>query len=364
MTIEQFAKDYPAVTRFCYLNTAASGLLGESLMEWRQNHDIDFLIGGSEFRLSADQTLNSVRTDLANYFDAEVKDTFLAANFTLALKTLVGGMDKNQSVMLLEGEYPSLSFPFVSHGLKIDTLAITADLEDRILEQFKAKTPDVFAFSLVQYISGIKLDCGFIKALKKDYPQVLFIADATQYSGTELFSFKDSGIDVFGGSGYKWLLSGYGNAYILIKEEHHDKFYNNTLSIEPLEQPFLQSKSHLQLHLEGGHLDTLNLGSLGYSLKQLTAVGQQEIQNHIAEVSAYAKDQFLALGLLDQVVVKRTAMHSNIFNLSITDKQVQLLNERNIIHSKRGSGVRLSFHLYNTRKDVDKVVKLLRADRK
>lgn len=363
MTIEQFAKDFPVVSRYCYLNTAASGLIGESLMEWRQNHDIDFLIGGSEFRLTADQTVNGVRTEVANYFNAEVQDTFLTPNFTFALKTLVNGMDKNQSVLLLEEDYPSLSFPFQSSGFKIDTIAITAELEDCILQRFQNNTPDIFAFSLVQYISGIKLDVTFINALKKDYPEVLFIADATQYSGIEMFSFKESGIDVYGGSGYKWLLSGYSNAYILVKEEHHNKFYNNTLTMEPLEQPFLKTKSHLQLHLEAGHLDTLNIGSLGYSLKQFMAIGQQDIQNHIADVSAYAKDQFLALGYLSETIEKRAVSHSNIFNLGISEKQAQLLKERDIVFSKRGEGVRLSFHLYNTKKDVDKVIKLLRNSR-
>ncbi|EKF55915.1 class V aminotransferase [Galbibacter marinus] len=364
MTIEQFAKDFPVVSRFCYLNTAASGLISEGIMEWRQNHDIDFLIGGSKFRLTADQTLNSVRTDIATYFNSSSKEVFLTPNFTFALKTLVSGMDKSNSVLLLQDDYPSLSFPFYSSGLKVHNLEITADLEDRILQEFKDNTPDVFAFSLVQYISGIKLDINFINSLKKQYPQVLFIADATQYSGTEMFSFKDSGIDIFGGSGYKWLLSGYGNAYLLVKEEFQEKFYSNTLDLEPLEQPFLQSKSHLQLHLEAGHLDTLNFGSLGFSLRQFTAIGQEVIQNHIAQVSAYAKEQFLSLGLLDGTIVKRTAKHSNIFNLQISDKQAQLLSERNIVFSKRGTGVRLSFHLYNTKKDVDKVVKVLRSSQK
>lgn len=360
MTIEQFAKDFPVVSRYCYLNTAASGLIGESLMEWRQNHDIDFLIGGSEFRIKADQAINGVRADVAKYFKAEVQETFLIPNFTFALKTLVHGMDKNQSVFVLEDDYPSLSFPFTSNGFKVDTIAVTSELEDNIVHYFKNNTPDIFAFSLVQYISGIKLDISFINGLKKDYPQVLFVADATQYSGMEMFSFKDSGIDVYGGSGYKWLLSGYGNAYLLVKEEHQNTFHSNTLTMEPLEQTFLKFKSHLQLHLEAGHLDTLNIGSLGYSLKQFTAIGQEQIQTHIAELASYAKDQFLALGCLDETVAKRTVSHSSIFNIEISEKQAQLLRERDIIYSIRGKGIRLSFHVYNTKKDVDKVVKLLR----
>src|SRR5690606_8113100 len=114
MTIEQFAIDFSVVSSFCYLNTAASGLISEGIMEWRQNHDIDFLIGGSKFRLTADQTLNSVRTDIATYFNSSSKEVFLTPNFTFALKTLVSGMDKSNSVLLLQDDYPSLSFPFYS----------------------------------------------------------------------------------------------------------------------------------------------------------------------------------------------------------------------------------------------------------
>src|SRR5690606_40940931 len=87
------------------------------------------------------------------------------------LKTLVSGMDKDKSVLLLQDDYPSLSFPFYSSGLKVKTIEITADLEDRILQEFNDNTPDVFAFSLVQYISGIKLDLNFINSLKKQYPR-------------------------------------------------------------------------------------------------------------------------------------------------------------------------------------------------
>lgn len=361
MTIEQFTKDFPAVSRFSYLNTAASGLLSEGLMEWRQNHDIDFLIGGSEFRINAQQSVDSVRGVVSNYFSADVTETFLTPNFTFALKTLVQGMDKNQSVLLLEDDYPSLYFPFKSSGFKqVNTIGISSDVEESILQSFEKKTPDIFAFSVVQYISGIQLDLNFIKHLKKQYPQVIFVADATQYSGVEHFSFEDSGIDVYGGSGYKWLLAGYGNAYMLVKENLQDHFFKDAREFEHLDEPFLKSKSHLQIHLESGHLDTLNIGSLGYSLQQFNAIGQNQIQNHIAAIVSYAKEQLLALGCLGETIQNRTQKHSSIFNIQISPKQSAALAQHNIIYSNRGGGARLSFHLYNTVKDVDKVVKLLR----
>ena len=48
---------------------------------------------------------------------------------------------------------------------------------------------------------------------------MLIIADATQFCGTAPFNFNESAIDILGGSGYKWLLGGYGNGYILFKDQ-------------------------------------------------------------------------------------------------------------------------------------------------
>ncbi|MCF8715904.1 aminotransferase class V-fold PLP-dependent enzyme [Joostella atrarenae] len=361
MTIDNFSRDFPIISQYTYANTAASGLMYESLMEWRQGHDIDFLIGGSKFRDSLEEQIADIRTAVAVFFNAEVDNTILTPNFSFALKTLVNGIDKQKSILLLDGDYPSVNWPFVSGDFKSVTFAkVDQHLEENIRAAFKNNQPDIFAFSIVQYIDGIKIDLNFIKDLKKEYPNTIFIADGTQYSGTESFSFKDAGIDVFGGSGYKWLLAGYGNGYMLFSESVVSLLYPKSLAFEPQEESFQKDKNHLKCHFEPGHLDTLNFGSLLFSIEQFNEIGMEGVTKHLKSLSEYAVEKFSALDLLSEEVAQRQVPHSTIFNLNVDDKMIAALKSRNIIFSMRGSGVRVSFHIYNTMKDIDKIVNILK----
>ncbi|WP_335964628.1 aminotransferase class V-fold PLP-dependent enzyme [Galbibacter sp. PAP.153] len=360
MTIEQFSKGFPVINQYTYVNTAASGLMYESLMEWRQEHDIDFLIGGSRFRESAGEQIEDIRAQVASFFNASNPNTVLTPNFSFALKTFVNGIDKNQNILLLEDDYPSLNWPFVSSGFKnVSYVTVNPDMEENIREAFKKLKPDIFAFSVVQYLSGIKIDLKFIKSLKKEYPEVLFIADGTQYSGMFDFSFKDSGIDIYGGSGYKWLLSGYGNGYMLFGDAIKDKIYPKSFEFEPQKEPFLQGVNHIRAHFEPGHLDTLNFGSLAFSLQLFNEVGIATIEKHTKSISAYAMQKFKELNLLTETVAGQKE-HSSIFNLQIDKKKQAALKSRNVTFSLRGSGARVSFHLYNTKADIDKIASILK----
>ncbi len=51
--MEQIRKQFPVLNHSIYANTAASGLLYEDLLEWRQGHDLDYLIDCSEMKQNA-----------------------------------------------------------------------------------------------------------------------------------------------------------------------------------------------------------------------------------------------------------------------------------------------------------------------
>ena len=79
--------------------------------------------------------------------------------------------------------------------------------------------------TIVQYINGFLIDINFLKKLKKKCPQLLIIADGTQFCGTKDLNFEKSPFDVLISSGYKWLYSGYGNGFILLKKKLFRIFY-------------------------------------------------------------------------------------------------------------------------------------------
>ena len=357
--MNNFSNDFPILNQYVYANTAAAGILSEKLMEWRQEKDLDYLIGGSMFYATYPSFLENIRKTVAGFFKAEKENTVLVPNFSFGFNTLINGLEANQKVLLIEGDYPSVNWPIKANGYSFSTVELDENLEKNIEKAFETNTPTLFAFSIVQYISGIKIDLNFIDKLKNKYPEVLFVADGTQYCGTENFNFSTSGIDILGASGYKWLLAGYGNGFFIFKDEVKKKIFEKSFEFDSHEEDFLKNKNHLTNHFEPGHHDMLNFGSLKFSIEYLTKIGIDKIESHLTELSVYAKQKFTDLGLLDDSTIKRK-QHSTIFSLKANKSVLDLLKSKDIICSIRGGGLRISFHFYNSKKDVDKITSVLK----
>jgi selenocysteine lyase/cysteine desulfurase len=149
------------------------------------------------------------------------------------------------------------------------------------LNEIKKTHPDVLIFSIVQHIDGTLVDLDFIKKIKNEFPEILIIADGTQFCGTKFFDFKNSNIDVLISSGYKWMLGGYGNGFISINPSCSSNHFKMDIN-----------SYNLSLIFEPGHLDTLSFGSLLFSLKTISNYGIKNIESDINKLSNYAKSSF------------------------------------------------------------------------
>ena len=73
-----------------------------------------------------------------------------------------------------------------------------------------------------------------------------------------------------------------------------------------------------------------------------------------------AKDRFTADDLLEPEVQKRQ-IHSSIFNIRGDEDLFNHLRTNNIICSRRGSGIRISFHYFNTSEDLKTLMKTIKS---
>lgn len=351
-------EQFPLLNRCTYVNTPGTGILSKDVLDWRRKHDEAYFRNGSSFRINQEDFLKGVRENLASLFQADADYTFLVPNFSFGMNTFLDGLASSERFLLLEGDYPSVNYAVKSRGFKVETVEVDENLEDRILIKISEFKPTVFAFSLVQYISGIKLNFEFIKKLKAEYPELLLIADGTQYCGTERFDFKNSGLDFLGASGYKWMLSGYGNGFVFLRGRIADRLYRLASGQELPTEPFLRGRTHLSLYFEPGHQDTLTFGTLAQSVAYFNQIGMQTIENRIRTLSVQAFAAFSDRGLLANSVIKRP-IHSSIFSLSIDDAVHKRLQEANVVCIRRGSGVRVGFHFFNTVDDLNKILDIL-----
>jgi selenocysteine lyase/cysteine desulfurase len=357
--MEDFRKEFPVAENYTYLNTASCGLFSRSLVAWRHQHDLNLMEGGSIFRDKHKAHIREIRSRLADFLSTSEDTIALVPNFSFGMNTILSGLPKNKKILLLKGDYPSISWPVEAREFEVCYANIDENLEGNIERAMAEHHPDIFAFSMVQYISGILMDTEFLQRLKAYHPDLLLIADATQYLGTVDFNFTESPIDVMGASAYKWMLAGYGNGFFMIKPEVQAQILPKFIGYNSADFTY-GNKDEIGLigHMEPGHQDTLNYGSLGESVAFLQNIGMKEVEKHLSNLKYEAKREFEKRGLLENAVTVRED-HSTIFNLKGDKELFEKLKENNIICSLRGDGIRVSFHLYNSMEDLEKLLEVI-----
>jgi selenocysteine lyase/cysteine desulfurase len=322
------------------------------VLDWRQKHDLDFLTKGSLIKNNEGEILQGVREKVGKLFNCAPHRVSLRPSFSVGFNTLVSYIPKKQKVLLLEQDYPSVNGPFAAGNFEVRYAQVTARVEDEVEAAFAKAQPNIFAFSLVQWINGIKINQEFLKRLKAKYPKTLFCADATQYLGTEQFDFENSALDVLGASTYKWLNAGYGNAIFMFKDEVLDHLDARGLHFAPLQGEYKPSGGSFLGFFEPGHLDTFNFGSLGAAIDLVNNIEITTIDTTIKNLAQKVSEAFNERGLLENAVRDRE-LHGTIFNIKGDHELYKRLLDRGVLCVERGTGIRVGFHYFNDQKDLD-----------
>lgn len=360
-TLEAARKQFPVLNKGIYANTATSGLLYEDLLEWRQQHDLDYLIGGADMKMKSMSILGETKEELAEFFACETSLVGLTPNFTIGWNFLLEGLLPNQNILLLDQDYPSVDWPVIDRGFKTFSVDFSVDIEEKIIDCVKQNSIDVFVLSLVQWQTGFYISPNFLKKLKTEFPNILIVADGTQFCGMYDFDFSASGIDVLGVSGYKWLIAGFGNGFFLFTGRAKSFFNLKSIGCASVNgDPSKKEAIRFTKYLEPGHLDSFNFGSLKFSIQWLSKINMRAIDAHNRELSLKAKTIFSELNLLNYLTEGRD-LHSTIFNVKLSTEQFEKLKEKNIFCAQRGEGVRFSFHFYNTLEELERLKMELKA---
>lgn len=359
--MDNLRKGFPVLEQYTYLNTAASGLLPEKVWEYRQEHDLDFLIQASILKEKQGKVLTGVREAVGQFFNCQPNRVALVPNFSYGFNSLLESIasEKPKKALLLKGDYPSINWPVESRNFEVVYAEIDQNLEQNIRQKLEQEQPDFFAFSIVQYISGIKLSPKFLKELKADFPDVILMADGTQYFGTERFDFDDSGLDVALSSCYKWLNAGYGNGFMLFNESVQGKLAPKHLGFGSLQGKYKAHEGNFIGKFEPGHQDTLNYGSIKIALEVIKQKGMDAIAAQVTALKTMAMKRFAQAGLVPEWMAERPDF-SPLFNIKGDEKLFQKLRGEGIITSQRGEGIRVSVHYFNTSEDLEHLFSVLK----
>lgn len=330
-----------------YLDSAKASPLYFELLKWRNNYEKKSLVDKSEIRKDHETVVENVRYEVSSFFNVKNGDVLFNTSFSQSFHSLINELKPNPTFIILEDDYPAISDSIKKNNHKIFFVKNDENIEKNLENAVKIYKPDFLAISIVQWIDGIKLDLDFLKSLKSTNKNLTIIGDGTQFCGTSKFNFDKSPFDVVISSGYKWMFSGYGIAFILIKQS----FYKNKF--------IALNKSQMKECFEMGHYDMLAIGSLSFSLKRLEK-SIDSIEKKLNEYSQILMSELTELGLINKKI-KNRKQHSTIFNIDDTDGRLyKFLSKNNFVCSQRGSGVRLSLNFFNTKSEIRTLIQALK----
>jgi len=117
-------------------------------------------------------------------------------------------------------------------------------------------------------------------------------------------------------------------------------------------------QERLERVYDRGQLSVKAVGTLLFSLKKLLAADFQALLQFKKELSQQLFEGLKKRKLLDEATLSRKS-HSSIFIIQVGDEAYEKLLENKVRCIKRGSGVRLSIHFYNTQEDVEQLFVIL-----
>ncbi|WP_307816557.1 aminotransferase class V-fold PLP-dependent enzyme [Nocardioides limicola] len=330
-----------------YLNTATMGLPPrrtiqaglDALHAWQH---------GTSTADGFDVAVERSRRAFAALVGVDVGHVAIGPQVSVFTGLIASGLPADAEVLVPTGEFTSVTFPFWARGLRVREAPLA-----QLAEHVSADTTLVAA-ALVQSADGRLLDLdAVVTAAHRVGARVLL--DVTQAAGWLPVDAGRADYTVCGG--YKFLLGPRGTAFLSMRGDHIDAFtpvfagwyagedpwdsiYGSPLRLATSARRFDVSPAW---HAWVGQAESLDL---------LLEVGTDAIHRHVTGLAGRAAE---ALGVPDP--------GSAILSLAVTGETGPALVKAGIAASQRAGRLRLSFHLYNSDDDVDRVVDVLRSAR-
>jgi selenocysteine lyase/cysteine desulfurase len=318
-----------------YLNTATFGLPPKVAFDALQDVLDDWRTGRTSWE-EWGETANRARAAFGRLVGAEIDSIAIGASAGELVGLVAAAVDRG-NVLVAEGDFTSLTFPWVASGHDVQQVP-AAELAGAV-----QPSTDVVAVSVVQSANGSVTDVASVVAAARA-AGALVVVDATQACGWLPVSAAD--VDALVCSGYKWLLAPRGTAYLVVGERLRDRITPLHANWWAGDDPY-SSYYGLPPHLaeSARRLDTspawFSWVGAAPALELLLDLGIEAINEHDVGLA----NRFRAgLGL--------EPSNSAIVSTSVPDA-AERLAAAGIRAATRAGSVRASFHAYTTEADVD-----------
>lgn len=313
----------------------------------------------------------SARRKLATLLNTETDRIGWRDNVTSGINLLAQSLElkKGDRIIINDLEFPANVYPFLNlqeKGIIVDIVkSIDGKVDVEEIETCIKPETRLLSISQVQFLSGYRANLKKIGELCKAN-DMFFCVDAIQGAGAVGIDVNEAQIDYLAGGTQKWLMGMQGVGYIYITEKLQEKIkpafvgwtsVNNAWDLLDYNLDLKDDASRFQI----GTLANIGLAALDASLGLMENIGHKEIEKTIIENSLFAAEKLCEYGFTPILKNINKENIAGIITVKI-DNAKEIFNElmeRKIVLSEREGMIRFSPHYYNTKDEIEEVIKIL-----
>ncbi len=330
------------------------------------NKDVSF-----QFRSVFSRFRKESLWQLAQFIGADVAEVGITRNTSESNCMIVHGLDlkPEDEIILWEQNHPSNKEVWMSQsrrlGFSVKMVAVPANPStvNELIDPFaNAITPKtkLIAFSHISNVSGLALPAKAICQMAKSQG-IMTLVDGAQSLGSMNINLHEMGCSFYSASTHKWLMGPFENGILYIQKEFFNSIWPAIIGGGWKAATTVDE----QLCVLGQRNDP-SPAALIETLKFHETVGRKNIEARVVQLSTYLKEQIKKrVPQATFITPMAPEFSGGIVIINLPGREIHALNDRfyNLhgIAAAPSGGIRFSPHVYNTLKDIDKVVKAIVA---
>ncbi|MFM0741198.1 aminotransferase class V-fold PLP-dependent enzyme [Paraburkholderia xenovorans] len=371
-TLSTVRGQFPVTKRILYLDSAHQTPLATNVRAALE----EFLSEGHEMAGPKPVWLRraeETRESVAKFLNASPKEIAFTKNTSEGLNIAANAvpLKAGDNVVLIEGDHPNNAYAWLNlkrKGVEV-RFAKLADTEIATAETFAPHIDDrtkVITLSHVTFHAGQVHDVAGIGKLCKERG-IYLVVDAMQSVGVVPVDVKALGISVLAAGTHKGLLVPQGLG-ILYVQDGLDELQPAYLAMSSMARPpadYIALADDLEPRKDAGRFEFGNvnlpdLQALSAAIDLIQSVGVPEIQEHVLKLGDRLIQHLDEMGVA-LVGPRDRGERSHIYVLALpVDKWSDFFARNQVRVSPERGGIRISFGMFNTLEDIDRLAELIR----
>ena len=276
---------------------------------------------------------------------------------------------RGQEILMVAEQYPSNVYPWIRQAKGVGAEIVHVDRPENldwasaIVEKIHSNTA-VVTLANCHWTDGSLIGLKEIREATRNVGAA-FVLDLSQSFGAFPFDVKEVDPDFMATVGYKWLMGPFSLGFLYVSE----RYWNG----QPLENNWIARKQSEDFAKLVEYRDEFQPGARRYDvaqrsnfalmpmaiegLKQVSEWGVENIAETLSGLTGKVETEAIELGLTATPADRRVSHMIGIgFREGLPNGILDKLSQENVYVSVRGNSIRVAPHVYNSERDVDKLI--------